>query len=83
MCIVLVRRKHAGTHVIKYANMQAGVYLAIHPDDPPMPLLGLPRVVSTTDDVEFILRSVDSVHNGLTFCVGRCLALFEHCSRRH
>jgi len=49
---------------------EVGVYLAIHPDDPPMPLLGLPRVVSTASDVQHILRAVDDVHNGLTFCVG-------------
>ena len=48
----------------------AGVYLAIHPDDPPMPLLGLPRVVSTADDVDFLLKSYDSPNNGITFCVG-------------
>ena len=49
---------------------EAGVVLAIHPDDPPLPLLGLPRVVSTEDDVKHVLGAVDSRHNGLTFCVG-------------
>ncbi|KAG8469666.1 hypothetical protein KFE25_006121 [Diacronema lutheri] len=49
---------------------EAGVLMAIHPDDPPRPLLGLPRVVSTRDDVSQLLGAVDSVHNGLTFCVG-------------
>lgn len=49
---------------------EAGVVLAIHPDDPPLPLLGLPRVVSTEDDVKHLLGAVDSRHNGLTFCVG-------------
>jgi len=49
---------------------EAGVFMAIHPDDPPMDLLGLPRVVSTEDDVKHLLGAVDSVHNGLTFCVG-------------
>jgi len=44
--------------------------MAIHPDDPPMSLLGLPRVVSTAADVDAILAAVDDVHNGLTFCVG-------------
>ena len=48
----------------------AGVYMAIHPDDPPMPLLGLPRVVSTDADIDYVLASHTSVHNGLTFCVG-------------
>jgi mannonate dehydratase len=48
----------------------AGVYMAIHPDDPPRPLLGLPRVVSTASDVRALLDAAPSAHNGLTFCVG-------------
>jgi mannonate dehydratase len=47
-----------------------GVRLAIHPDDPPWPLLGLPRVVSTADDVRAIFAACDAPANGLTFCVG-------------
>jgi len=47
-----------------------GVRLAIHPDDPPWSLLGLPRVVSNADDVRAILAGCDAVANGLTFCVG-------------
>jgi mannonate dehydratase len=47
-----------------------GVRLAIHPDDPPWPLFGLPRVVSTADDVRPIFAACDSPANGLTFCVG-------------
>jgi mannonate dehydratase len=47
-----------------------GVLMCIHPDDPPYPILGLPRVVSTFEDVEFILNSVDSLNNGLTLCTG-------------
>ena len=49
---------------------ELGVRLAIHPDDPPWPLFGLPRVVSTAEDVRAILKGVDSAANGLTFCVG-------------
>lgn len=49
---------------------ELGIRLAIHPDDPPWPLFGLPRVVSTADDVRAILKGVDAVANGLTFCVG-------------
>ena len=49
---------------------ELGVRLAIHPDDPPWPLFGLPRVVSTADDARSILAEVDTVTNGLTFCVG-------------
>ena len=47
-----------------------GVFMAIHPDDPPWSLLGLPRVVRNQDDVEAILGAVDSPANGLTLCTG-------------
>ncbi|HET6520171.1 MAG TPA: mannonate dehydratase [Geminicoccaceae bacterium] len=49
---------------------EAGVRLAMHPDDPPRPLLGLPRVVSTAADARWILDRVDSPANGLTLCTG-------------
>jgi mannonate dehydratase len=49
---------------------QANVKLAIHPDDPPFPLLGLPRVMSTQADVEYIFENVQSSYNGLCFCTG-------------
>jgi len=49
---------------------EAGVRLAIHPDDPPWPLFGLPRVVSTAEDIRAILAACDTFANGLTFCVG-------------
>lgn len=49
---------------------QGGLKLAIHPDDPPRPILGLPRVVSVKDDVEWLLGSVPSSVNGLTLCTG-------------
>lgn len=47
-----------------------GIRLAIHPDDPPWSLFGVPRVVSTAEDVRAILAACDSPANGLTFCVG-------------
>ena len=49
---------------------ELGVHLAIHPDDPPWSLFGLPRVVSTAEDVRAILAACDTLANGLTFCVG-------------
>lgn len=49
---------------------EAGVSLCIHPDDPPFPVLGLPRIVSTQDDLEWICGQVDSTANGITFCTG-------------
>jgi mannonate dehydratase len=52
------------------AAQECGVRMCIHPDDPPRPLMGLPRVVSTADDIAFILDAVDSRANGLTLCSG-------------
>nr|WP_298995656.1 mannonate dehydratase [uncultured Allomuricauda sp.] len=49
---------------------KVGINMAIHPDDPPFPLFGLPRVVSTADDVQRILSQTPSPNNGLTFCTG-------------
>ena len=49
---------------------EVGLRLAIHPDDPPRPILGLPRVVSTQADARWLLDAAPSPANGLTFCTG-------------
>ncbi|BDA87010.1 mannonate dehydratase 2 [Aureimonas sp. SA4125] len=49
---------------------EVGVRLAIHPDDPPFSLFGLPRVVSVPSDVRALLAAVDSPANGITLCTG-------------
>jgi mannonate dehydratase len=49
---------------------ELGIRLGIHPDDPPWSLFGLPRVVSTADDVRQIFNAAPTPANGLTFCVG-------------
>lgn len=57
-------------HQIVPVAEECGVRLAIHPDDPPFPILGLPRVVSTETHVRALFDAVDSDANGLTFCTG-------------
>lgn len=49
---------------------EAGVNLCIHPDDPPFPLLGLPRIAGTVEDLRWIFSQCESIANGLTFCTG-------------
>ena len=49
---------------------EVGINLCIHPDDPPRPLLGLPRVVSTASDFEQLMKACDIRANGITFCTG-------------
>lgn len=44
--------------------------MCVHPDDPPMQLLGLPRIVTCDEDIEWFLNAVPDFHNGLTFCCG-------------
>ncbi len=47
-----------------------GIDMCVHPDDPPMPILGLPRIVTCDADIEAFLNAVPNPHNGLTFCAG-------------
>jgi mannonate dehydratase len=69
---------------------ESGVFMAIHPDDPPFSLLGLPRVVSNMNDIEQILSTVESNNNGITMCTGSfgagyfndCVEIAERFSNR-
>ena len=49
---------------------QYDINMCIHPDDPPFQMLGLPRIVTNEEDIQWILNAVDNLHNGLTFCAG-------------
>ena len=49
---------------------ECDINMCVHPDDPPIPVLGLPRIVRTDEDIAWLLHAVDNPHNGLTFCAG-------------
>ena len=54
-----------------------GINMCVHPDDPPFQVLGLPRIVTNENDIEWFLNAVNNPHNGLTFCAGS-LSADEH-----
>ena len=64
------------THLIYFlqeiipVSEDQNINMVIHPDDPPYPILGLPRIVSTASDIEALVSAVPSLHNGLCFCTG-------------
>ena len=57
---------------------ECGVVLAIHPDDPPFPILGLPRIVSSMYDFDYFLNKVENKANGVCFCTGSLGASAEN-----
>ncbi|MDR2840684.1 MAG: mannonate dehydratase [Paludibacter sp.] len=61
--------KYFLTQVLSVAE-QYNIHLCIHPDDPPYPVLGLPRITGNAADIEWILNCVNSPSNGLNFCAG-------------
>ena len=50
--------------------IELGMKLCVHPDDPPRDIFGLPRIVSTQDDIAWIMKAYDHIANGLTLCSG-------------
>jgi mannonate dehydratase len=58
------------------------INLCIHPDDPPYPVLGLPRIVTNAEDIRWILNAVNNPHNGLTFCAGSLSASRQNDTRK-
>lgn len=57
------------------------INMCVHPDDPPFRVLGLPRIVTDMDDIEWILNAVNNSHNGLTFCAGSLSASEQNDTR--
>lgn len=61
--------QHFLSEIIPVAE-QSGVLMAIHPDDPPYPIFGLPRIITCEQNIDRLLKLVDSKCNGLTLCTG-------------
>lgn len=57
---------------------EAGIRMAVHPDDPPRPILGLPRIVSNAEDLQWMIDTVPSTANGFTMCTGSYGVLAEN-----
>jgi mannonate dehydratase len=57
-------------HEIIPTAEEVGIRMCVHPDDPPRPMFGLPRIVSNADDLAFLMEAVPSPANGITFCTG-------------
>ncbi len=57
---------------------EAGVRMAIHPDDPPFPVLGLPRIIGQEEDYEWLFNANKSLNNGITYCTGSLSARKEN-----
>lgn len=72
------------THLAYFLNeivpvaQEVGIRMAIHPDDPPSPILGLPRIVSTIDDMQWFVDTQPLAANGFTFCTGSYGVLAEN-----
>lgn len=66
----LKQHLYAFLHEIMPVAEECGLQMAVHPDDPPYPVLGLPRIVSTAQDLEDLINAYPSPANGLCFCTG-------------
>lgn len=60
---------------------QYNINMCIHPDDPPFQILGLPRIVTNAEDIDWIINAIDNPHNGLTFCAGSLSAGIDNDTR--
>lgn len=64
-----VNMKYFLEHIMPVCD-KYNINMCVHPDDPPVQALGLPRIVTGADDMRWIIRAVDNPHNGITFCAG-------------